>query len=699
MPQADQGLATAAVRLPALRRLNMRIVRRLVFAFVLIVLLFLASLLPFQRGQLRRFIDDRRTFLDVLVEARRGDISHWWVQDSVDAHWYQFERTILGNPGVLRATLYYRPGPGERAVRDDHERLVVTSDPVLVEDTFRAARAAGVQLESWAAAAGDPGAPLLAAADGAIWIRSSSGQGWRGKLGGFTLPDPPPDVRSVGVESAHAIHSRAGQRVLWYCALIYIGAPRRPAFEEVGHLVVENSLADVDAQEAAIRSLFYVLFGALFLVLLGVLNFSLARDVVRPIREVLAAMRRAGAGDLDVRLEKHRADEIGLMAEQFNQMVQDLRRSKVAIEDYSRTLEQRVADRTRELMRSEERARGLKDHLMAVLEHVQAGVLAVDAAGRIVTFNERSGYLLGLDPAGVLGRPAAEVLSGPGLEPLHRLVFARTDLSPISRAEVKLGPPGKVRVCQAAVTTLEGGAKVVVLDDVTELIYSKRLVAWREAVERVIHDIKNPLTPVRLSAQQMRVAYEDRSPDLLDIVDRATQNILTSVDSLERMLADFSLLYRRPRAEPRPVELNDMVRRILQEQAPAVGEGVVVEARLADDLPTILGDPLGLWRLVTNLVQNGLEAMQGRRGSFTVTTAAVAGSVRLMIFDQGPGIPPDRMDKLFEPYLTTKPKGTGLGLVIARQIAEDHGGSIRVRSEVGVGTVVEVDLPPGAAAR
>jgi len=261
--------------------------------------------------------------------------------------------------------------------------------------------------------------------------------------------------------------------------------------------------------------------------------------------------------------------------------------------------------------------------------------------------------------------------------------------------EFKLGPLGKVKTFRIAVTALEGGGEVVVLDDVTDLIYSKRLLAWREAVERVIHDIKNPLTPVRLTAQQIRVAYEDRSPDLERIVDRGTANILSSVDNLQSMLADFSLLYRRPRAEPGPVDMNGLVTQVLDEQAPALEADITVVKDLAGELPSVKGDSLSLWRLMTNVIQNGLEAMKGRTGRFTIRTEVGEDFVRITVLDEGTGIPPERLDKLFEPYFTTKAKGTGLGLVIARQIVEDHGGRIEIRSVEGEGSTVEIQLPLG----
>lgn len=683
-------------RIAAHRRLTTKITFLLVVSFVLIVVLFLSVLLPYQQAEYNRLIADRLTFLDVLVEARRGEIVNLWVQESPEAHWHQFQKTILRHPKIRHATLYLRDKAAAGATAPaapGQETLAVTSDPELVAQTLRAAEAAGLEFRREPAAEGRAGAPFLVAVGERLWIRTSDGRGISAEQGGFRTRPAAERVAAVGVQSTHEQYTGAGERSLEYAALVYFGKPTRATFGKVGHLVIRYGLADLDVQVSSVRTLFYALLAVLFLVLLGLLNLSLGRSVVRPIREVLGAMRRAGSGDLEVRVEARSRDEIGMMAESFNRMVQDLERSKEAIEEHNRTLEQRVADRTAKLMQSEQRARELRDHLSAVLRHVRAGVIALDTAGKIVTFNERSGELLGLDPSRVLDRPACEALGTPALEPLYRLL-AEAPPDPVGVAhEIKLGPPGKLRTFRVAHAALEGGGTVLVIDDVTDLIYSKRLLAWREAVERVIHDIKNPLTPVRLSAEQIRVAHADESPDFERIVDRGTANILSSVTNLEAMLADFSLLYRRPRADTRPVDLNALVARVMDEHAPALTNGITPVLQLADGLPDVIGDPLGLWRLVTNVIQNGLEAMRGRAGSFTVQTERLDAAIRLTVTDEGAGIPPDRLDKLFEPYFTTKAKGTGLGLVIARQIVEDHGGHIEIRSEVDKGTTAAIELP------
>lgn len=668
------------------RRLTVKITFLLLIGLLAIAALFLTLLFFYQRERHTQFLEERRALLEVFVEARRGEIVHWWLQASPNSHWLQFEDTVLAHRNVRHATLYHRSG-----ANDTEERLAVTSEPARVDALRRDLVARGVALEPFLDASGPPGHPYAVVIGREAWLRTADGAGWRAPdVGGYRAPEAPGDVLRVGPAAVAVERASDAGRVLDYTAQIYLGEPSRETFTPVGHLVVRYSLDEFDAQIASIRRLFFGLLGVLLVGLLGLVNVLLERGVVRPIGRVVDAMRRAGGGDLDVRLEPRSRDEIGLVAERFNEMVADLQRAKDAIEDYNRTLEERVEARTAELRASEAEARGLRDHLSAIVQQVQAGVFALDEAGRVVTFNERAAEIVGRSADDVIGRAAGEAFGVPPLAALGTVVDRAVADRVAVRDEIAIGPAGSSRTCRVRTSPIARGT-VVVLDDVTDLIYSKRLLAWREAVERVIHDIKNPLTPVRLSAQQIRVAHRDASPDFERIVDKGTSNILSSVDNLERMIADFSLLYRRPRARPSAVDLNAVVERVLGELAPAT-QALEIRRDLDPALEPITGDALSVWRLLTNLIRNGIEAMEEGGGTLTVRTRDRGDRAEVCVIDTGPGIPSERLDKLFEPYFTTKAKGTGLGLVIARQIVEDHGGRIEVESTEGHGTTVRFDL-------
>jgi two-component system nitrogen regulation sensor histidine kinase NtrY len=238
------------------------------------------------------------------------------------------------------------------------------------------------------------------------------------------------------------------------------------------------------------------------------------------------------------------------------------------------------------------------------------------------------------------------------------------------------------------------GGTVVVIDDLTEILASQRLEAWKQAVEKVIHEIKNPLTPIGLSAQALQAAHASDPARFEEIFPEATDNILRAVHQLKDLISEFTRFSRLPKVVPHPHDLNEVVAETLQAYAAAEAGGVRVRSDLAAPLPLVAIDPEPVKRVLLNLVNNGLEAMQGRTGEVVVGTRldAQEGFVVVFVSDQGAGI--DDVERVFEPYYTTKPKGTGLGLLISRQIVEEHGGQIRIVSEVGRGSTVEVRFPP-----
>jgi len=237
----------------------------------------------------------------------------------------------------------------------------------------------------------------------------------------------------------------------------------------------------------------------------------------------------------------------------------------------------------------------------------------------------------------------------------------------------------------------------VVFDDLTEILASQRLAAWKEAVERVIHEIKNPLTPVGLAAQTLRTAYAQDRRKFDELFPSAIDMILRAVKDLKELISEFTRFSRLPQVSLRRHDVNALVSEALSLYVPAGMEGITVRQELAPDLPAIEADPEQLKRVLLNVINNGIDAMEGRGGELTVFTGAAegGGQVCISVRDQGSGI--EDVERIFEPYYTTKVKGTGLGLLISRQIVEEHGGEIRVRSQLGVGTEVEILLPAASA--
>jgi two-component system nitrogen regulation sensor histidine kinase NtrY len=344
----------------------------------------------------------------------------------------------------------------------------------------------------------------------------------------------------------------------------------------------------------------------------------------------------------------------------------------------------------------------VKNHLATVIATVATGVISLDEQGRIETFNERAGEILSVRIEAIEGKRLEEVLHGVAGQEMIDFVGPVLE----GRAGARNGqisfklPPGR-RTLSVVASTLWGEGRqrqgtVVVFDDLTQILASQRLETWKQAVERVIHEIKNPLTPVGLAAQTLRAAYSGDRDKFDEIFPSATEMILGAVRDLKELISEFTLFSRLPKVQLRRQDLNDLVSDALSLYEHGPVDGIEVRCVLADGLPGIEADPDQLKRVLLNVINNGIEAMEGQSGELTVTTRGPdpSGLVTVSVCDQGPGV--EDADRIFEPHYTTKAKGTGLGLAIARQIVEDHGGEIHAESELDAGTTVSIVLPSAA---
>jgi two-component system, NtrC family, nitrogen regulation sensor histidine kinase NtrY len=343
--------------------------------------------------------------------------------------------------------------------------------------------------------------------------------------------------------------------------------------------------------------------------------------------------------------------------------------------------------RSFEHMRQTLRERGLQledahRRMQTVLSDISAGVLALDGDGRVTLANRQAEAMLGLSEG------------APRLPPTltEMLALVQRGGGRAGPTEIQIDQSGGRRILSATVSPLETeqGSAVVVLEDLTELIQAQCLAAWREAARRVAHEIKNPLTPIQLSAQRLRRRSGELPQPLRGLVEECAETIVEEVDTMRRLVSDFSQFARLPRAQPVQSDLNGLVRAV----AKLYQEDGTVQVELSPQLPSLLLDPDLIRQVLINLVKNGLEATGGRGPVHLSTTyQASQGAVRLTVADGGPGIEPETRDKLFLPYFSTKREGTGLGLTIVHQIVADHAGHVRVRSAPGQGTAVVVELP------
>jgi two-component system nitrogen regulation sensor histidine kinase NtrY len=439
----------------------------------------------------------------------------------------------------------------------------------------------------------------------------------------------------------------------------------------------------------------------LFLLLTLIIVFSatwlglyLARGITDPIQLLAQGTREVAAGNLSYQVEVRANDEIGVLVDSFNRMTRDLALSKAR-------LEQAYLDLSAKHEEMEQRRR----YTETVLETVATGVVSLDHAGRVSTVNGAAERMLGIAAATVQDRPAALAFRGPEFAELMGVIQRASRLAEGTLArEVHVRRDGHAVTLLASATTLRGpdGAQlgtVLVFDDLTELLKAQRLAAWREVAQRLAHEIKNPLTPIQLSAQRLRRRLSASwTGDEKRLLEEATSTIIQEVDGLKQLVDEFSRFARMPAQAPAPTDLARLVESVValyRESHPTIGLSTV----FAPDLPPLEVDPNQLKRAVLNLVDNAVEAV-GTTGEVTVETAWAhdARRARIVVTDNGPGIAADDRDKLFVPYFSTKATGMGLGLSIVHQIVTDHGGTIRVEDNQPRGSRFVIELPAGQLA-
>ena len=429
---------------------------------------------------------------------------------------------------------------------------------------------------------------------------------------------------------------------------------------------------------------FFVMVTLLILVGSTWMGLYLAKRITRPVQMLSAAAREIGAGRLEHRIEHQADDEFGNMVESFNAMAADLSARQRSLERATVELEERHHE-------VERRHRSVE----TILERIATGVVSIDAHGAIGRVNSAAARLLDLGPE-VEGRPVTEVLGG-DLAAVAGLIGAAARAKGESVAqEVAVTRDGREMTLAVAATRLHGAAgfegTVLVLDDVTPLIRAQKVAAWREVARRLAHEIKNPLTPIQLSAERLQRKLGDGTPHAA-LVRECTSTIIGEVESLKGLVDEFSQFARMPAPRAVPTSINGVLADAL-----ALYEGlftqVEVVRRFDDGLPLVRLDGEQFKRVVINLIDNAIEAME-HRGQIAVETSRddAHALVRVVVADDGPGIPAGERDKLFLPYYSTKRRGSGLGLAIVRRIVAEHGGNVEVSDNVPRGTRFTIELP------
>ena len=421
--------------------------------------------------------------------------------------------------------------------------------------------------------------------------------------------------------------------------------------------------------------------------------FIFSRRLVAPIQDLVAGTRAVAEGDFDTRLQAPTKDEIGFLISSFNDMTQ------------------RLAAARREASLSQALVEAERANLEVILARLSTGVLALENDLRIRTANQASGAILGIDLENRSGDLLTDIAKHSPL--LEQFVdVARMHLATGEtewREQIVLrGEVGR-RVLTCACTTLPGDEShspgyVIVFDDITALLQAQRDAAWGEVARRLAHEIKNPLTPIQLSAERMRRKYLDSmDEEESKILDRATHTIVQQVEAMKEMVNAFSDYARAPDIEVGRFDLDKLVHEVVDLYR-AQESGIEIVLTSDPTMPPIEADIGRVRQILHNLVRNATEALDNTRDGrieVHVSCAEIDGVdvVQIRVEDNGPGFQEGAVSQVFDPYVTTKPKGTGLGLAIVKKLVEEHMGSIRAYNNAEGGAVISVRLPLNEAAR
>jgi nitrogen fixation/metabolism regulation signal transduction histidine kinase len=439
------------------------------------------------------------------------------------------------------------------------------------------------------------------------------------------------------------------------------------------------------------------------------LALHLSKQVTRPVEALADAMDQIAAGDYAHRVQESATEELGDLVHSFNRMVGDLESSRAQVQES--TIQISEANAALEARRSE---------LETMLETIPNGVATLDAERRIVLANRALSELV--DPGGqrpFLGMPIEEVFPSEVLEVLdrllrrsHRMGSASSELEMTSAQHDRGNGKLNLLATVALLEDVSGGERsvrgyVVVLEDATELLNAQKQSAWKEVARRVAHEIKNPLTPISLSAEQIHrhigrlgetlAGHQIVSPST-DVIKRCSEVITSSVESMRSLVDQFAALAEFPTARPRPADLNTIVENALAMFAGRM-QNIRLTQRMGKNLPLVMADPEALKRALGNLIDNAAEAMQSSllREMRVTTVLLESGMVELTIADTGSGLTDEMRERLFLPYFSTKQRGTGLGLAIAAKIVQEHQGSIRAEKNIPAGAKFIVELRPATA--
>lgn len=452
-----------------------------------------------------------------------------------------------------------------------------------------------------------------------------------------------------------------------------------------------NDFKDVNPLEYPLKSIYLILLIMMTLVILfGAtwFGFHLARQLSTPLVMLGKAARRVSRGRYVPVEVTSGSQEINQLIQSFNQMTSNLAKSEREVRQANKSLKMTL-DRLDEHNR----------YIEVVLSNVTTGVISIDQRGLITTINRHACKLLKSNVDAIVGRKYKEAFSSEMMAVFESLLETMKRYKAHSlQKEVRFNVQGEPLTVQMTVTILKDEAKnelgmVIVFDDMSMLINAQRAAAWREVARRIAHEIKNPLTPIKLSAQRLEKKFSERVQD--PAFTECTQTIIKQVDALKEMVNEFSHFARLPQSKPTLSDLNAVVDSALVLYRTG-HKDAQFKISLDPSLPKFNFDSEQIGRVIGNLLENAMAAMDGQAESTVLVATqydSALGIARLEVQDNGSGIPEENRERIFEPYFSTKEQGTGLGLAIVKRIIDDHNGFVRVLPNVPKGTKLIVELP------
>ena len=453
---------------------------------------------------------------------------------------------------------------------------------------------------------------------------------------------------------------------------------------------VESASAEYEKLQYLRRPLTFSFVLTLSLVTLMTLLIALliaiylARRLVAPLRDLAEGTQAVAQGDYGKQLPVTSGDELGVLVSSFNRMTQEISSAQTAVRNSQFEAEKQSA------------------YLETVLAHLSSGVMSFDGDRQLRTHNAAAERILHTLLGTFVESSIAEMIKAlPTVEPLLNMIDQgiSDDVSEWQK-EISINSPLGQQTLVCSGTKLSGAETesgcVVVFDDATTLIKAQRDAAWGEVARRLAHEIKNPLTPIQLSAERIRRRYLDKvEKDDREILDRATRTIAQQVESMKSMVNAFSDYAQPVISRPRRLDINTLIRDITELHIAHLTR-IRFLFDLADDLPLVMTDPAGIRQVLNNLIINASDALGDKGGELKLRTRIDPVKDNLLVLelqDNGPGFPAELLDRIFEPYVTTKTSGSGLGLPISRRIIEENSGTMRAANLPKGGAVVIIQLP------